>query len=571
MCILLTKRYVHANGREEIVTELVPCDAGNRRRPCINLRRREETIEVSGASYAGLPALVRSSHDGVSVVSSSMPGTPNSTVHFEIREPQPKGHRRSGSGSSNHRYSKVYLEPAAASRRRPSAAQAPRPVISQPAPPPSRPDRVALPFTIRAPRRPHSDSEYDPAMSGALPPRSPTSPQREGSAGTGSTTVERTDRGRAREEFRRQERERRRREEEQRLLRLQEERDRRLETPAAAAGDERERRERALDEHERRTQAYMRAREEMREEGRRRRDQEEETARRAQLEREAEQAERARRRAHEEERLERERRRRSDEAAAAAAAAAMLAEDEEERERRRRAAEERAARDVDRERLERELQHMIVLEARLEQREREVARAEAATRRALELQAELARLEAHERELREAERQLAREGEERRAARELERREEREHRERQRREREAANYRRAAADLERLERRAREAREQDLERRRLRRRGGVYLDGPRFGERRGITAGPHAAAGAAGNTLDFYIGRLSPGSVDDPERRRARGEAVLVRERMRYAESDTEGYGGTLGRRNTIGGGDRGRETRYRQNRRRYF
>jgi hypothetical protein len=554
------------------------------------MRRREETIEVG--SYAGLPGLVHSSHDGASVVSSSMPGTPSSTVHFEIREPQPKGHHRSGSGGSNKRYSKIYLEPAAA-RRRPST-QGPRPVISQPAPPP-RPERVALPYTIRTPRRPHSDSDWEPLMSGALPPPSSTSPQRDGSTGTASTTIELTDRGRAREEFRRQERERRRREEEQRLLRLQEERDRALQSAAAPAAtpsrDERERRERALDEHERRTQAYMRAREEMREEDRRRRN-EQETARRAQLEHEAEQVERIRRRVHDEqvenERLDRERRRRSDDAAAAAAVAAMVAEEEEEKERRRRAAEERAARDVDRERLERELQHMMRLEARIEQREREAARIEAAARRALELQAELARLEARERELREEERERVREREERRAAareaRDLEERqrrdrEEHEHREMQRREREAADMRRAAADRDRLERRAREAhqhqREQlreEEERRRLRRRDPFYLDGPRFGERQGITAGPsYAAVGGAGaNTLDSYIGRLSPGSIDDPERRRARGEAVLMRERLRYAESDTEGYA-SLGRRNTIGGGGRGRETRYRDNRRRYF
>jgi hypothetical protein len=105
----------------------------------------------------------------------------------------------------------------------------------------------------------------------------------------------------------------------------------------------------------------------------------------------------------------------------------------------------------------------------------------------------------------------------------------------------------------------------------LRRRDRFYLDGPRLGERRGITAGPQADAGARNDTLDFYIGRLSPGSIDDPERRRVRGEAVLVRERMRPAESDTEGYAGGLGRRNTIGGGGRGRETRYRENWRRHL
>jgi hypothetical protein len=85
------------------------------------------------------------------------------------------------------------------------------------------------------------------------------------------------------------------------------------------------------------------------------------------------------------------------------------------------------------------------------------------------------------------------------------------------------------------------------------------LDAPR--------AQPYITHGPNGPNLDSFL-RQNPSSILDENIRRAHGESVLDRACQNAERNESAEYRVPLGRRNTIGGNNRARETQYRSSRR---
>jgi hypothetical protein len=542
MCEVTVVKYIHRDGRRETVEKKRLCFKSDGQNQCINTSRKEVTQVIRPATpdltYDNTPA------------SMSIPGTPLTATapSYEIREPQSK---IKGKGRVTH--ITLTKKKSGSPRRKRSSERAPRyyeddddPIVAiEERFGPASPNRVIPPpppqpsfgpaLSIRQPRR------QSTIINQPNPPRPATQPtfgyhRRNSTApdlGNFSADNEIFNRANAREELRRENTFRRRREDEKHRAQVEE--DRRL----AEKLQKKEAEEQTMDEFSMREYRRLQAKDD----ARRKRDAEK-LAKDEDSKRERAEVERIRKEIEEHKQRDRLRQR--------------TEEDAREDSRRR----EDARLEDERQKRE-ELRQERIIKEELEQHRRERLEATAADLRAIQHQINVLEHELQKTQLRRTARERAEALQEEIRHHNLLQEEIRQMEEQQHRDTAIdtndSELRRLEADLLHLNTRIRER-----ERNGSHYSGSDYdpIDGPPSNERRNIGMGSPPA-----RVPVDVVQRRSP--FQSEEYRRAIGEQVLARERnlasARAAASDLQGVMGSSGlsRRNTIGGGNRGREQRY--------
>jgi hypothetical protein len=546
MCEITVVKYFHADGRRETVEKKRLCLKSDGQNQCIYTTRKEVNEMVT----PGTPSLT---YDN-SPASASIPSTPVTATapHYEIREPL----RNKGKAKVSYTTT-IRKKSSRSPRRKRSGEKLPKyyeddddPIVAieengRFAPTtPTRPMPPQPPHSAFGPALPTRQQRRQPAViNQPNPPRPATQPsfgshRRTSTApDLGSFTADNEifNRATAREELRRENTRRRRHEDERN--RAQQEADRKL----AEELQRKEAQEQAMDDFSMREHRRLQEKDE----ARRKRDtgkpvKEDGIAR--------ERAEVERIRKEIEEHKERERRRK------------RLEEEEREVESRR----EEARLEEERQKRE-EAREERLMEEELERHRRDHRESTAADLRAIQRQIESLENELVRTQQRRAARERAEMLQEEIRQHNLLQEEIKQMEEQQQREAliddNDSELRRLEGDLRHMNTRIHERERSSGEY--------EYIDGPHFNERRNIGMAPPRPA-------VNVVQRRSP--FQNEEYRRAIGEQVLARERnlasARAAANDLQGVmnnsNSGLGRRNTIGGGNRGREQRYRDLRKWY-